>query len=407
MFPQGRHAQREGTARGLARDGAPCVSYSEHCARYRYNAMRSRQIFEIWTEVFGSTARAARLKFVIGTQVGGGAEITRELLSWNNTHLYVDFLGVTGYMGAADTIDAGWAIRSVSDVHASMKSAVQAHKDQHSLHVAAAAESNVKTITYEGGPGLVEDGVIGGGTPTGSVTELLIAANRHEGMSGVVTEYLDAYKSIDLFDASDRPFMYFTGPSGFYSKYGSWGMTEYADQPWAEAPKLRAAQAYIDTYLGAPPACLSAAAAAHAGGGIGMTAPNSFHGPPAVTAPLRNDTLVIGERYRVTWDGARAPPAASVALHLWKGTSCAGEPAAVIAASVSQTAGETRQHVVEPSVRRPISTYSRQYVDPSGELGGSGRLGSRRGLLRGGGQGRERPAASQPQLQRSVLGPVP
>ena len=43
-----------------------CRTNEQHCARVRYNAYRSKQIFDIWKDVWGS--QRSRLKFVLSTQ---------------------------------------------------------------------------------------------------------------------------------------------------------------------------------------------------------------------------------------------------------------------------------------------------------------------------------------------------
>ena len=67
---------------------------------------------------------------------------------------------------------------AVDQVFDEMYAALPANVQTTRAQAAVAAAFNVSLIAYEAGPGLVEDGVIGGGGATGAVTTLLIAAAR-------------------------------------------------------------------------------------------------------------------------------------------------------------------------------------------------------------------------------------
>ena len=81
----------------------------------------------------------------------------------------------------------------------------------------------------------MQDGVIGGGTASGAVTEGLIAANRHGGMAEVLETAFAALEAAGTGVVGRRqPFMYFAGPFATSSKYGSWGQMG-CDQPGDES----------------------------------------------------------------------------------------------------------------------------------------------------------------------------
>ncbi len=65
---------------------------------------RSQQVFDIFTSVFGASARAARLRYVLGTWgfvcnsgTGCGVPAMEETLSYKNTSTKADLVAVTGY----------------------------------------------------------------------------------------------------------------------------------------------------------------------------------------------------------------------------------------------------------------------------------------------------------------------
>jgi hypothetical protein len=96
MFPQGKHATARGKALGL--------STSDTTARYRYHALRSAQLFDLFTAVFGPEQRAARLKYVVASWgyfcnggTGCAAVAINETLSWGGVAAQADLLAVAGY----------------------------------------------------------------------------------------------------------------------------------------------------------------------------------------------------------------------------------------------------------------------------------------------------------------------
>lgn len=100
VWNQGFPVYQYTVARGLALGLSTVAS----TASIRYHALRSTQVFNIVAGVFGASNRA-RLVHVMATWSflcnadlrGCGYPYTQELLSWNNTYMQVDALGLTGY----------------------------------------------------------------------------------------------------------------------------------------------------------------------------------------------------------------------------------------------------------------------------------------------------------------------
>jgi hypothetical protein len=94
----------------------------------------------------------------------------------------------------------------------------------------------VAMVAYEAGQHLIAHM---GGENDDQTVNLLLAANRHERMHGIYLRYLDAWQAAGgslccLFSSTSPP-----------SKWGNWGLYEYAGQPLSEAPKARAAMDWL------------------------------------------------------------------------------------------------------------------------------------------------------------------
>mmetsp|Transcript_134092 Transcript_134092/g.428462 ORF Transcript_134092/g.428462 Transcript_134092/m.428462 type:complete len:2501 (-) Transcript_134092:185-7687(-) len=310
LFPQGRYATEKGTALGLV--DASCKSGPEHCARLRYNARRSQEIFAIWKEVWG--ASRPRLRFVLSTQTAWNAP-TQDLLSSGTVG--ADLLGITGYMSPASSIDYSWAAKTPEDVIAAFQGGIENKRAILRGQKALAEAAGLGVVVYEGGVGLVEDGAIESGKATGFVTELLIATGRSPAFQSAVKAWLDMFRE-ELGDATK--FGYFVD-TGFWSKYGQWGMREYFDAATATSPAAAAVHAHLDERQGPRRSCVVAMA-----GGRGLP-PDSFFGPPAVLEPGPGFEMVVGHRYSLRWsDAGRLPKNSRYDLYLWQWTSCSGSP---------------------------------------------------------------------------------
>jgi len=110
---------------------------------------------------------------------------------------------------------------------------------------ARADKQGWKLITYEGGQHFV--GSSGAENDT-TLTTILIAANRDPRMHTRYIEYLDMLQANGV-----ETFANFSSCAA-PSKWGSWGVMEYSDQPLAEAHKYRALLDWMDANYAFPPA---------------------------------------------------------------------------------------------------------------------------------------------------------
>ncbi len=228
MFAQSRWAGVQGVRLGLAPKGKPRE------AAWHYTAVRSVQIFKIWEQVFGGTARLVR---VLPTQAAS-THVSTQVLTYRDAYKHADALGVAPYVGfgvratgegltAAKVRD--WTVEQVLDhlETAALPTAIRRMGEQKAL----AEKHGLKLIAYEAGQHAV--GIRGGENDT-KLTALLHAANAHPRMAEIYRRYLKGWA-----DSGGGLLCHFSSV-GKWSKWGSWGAMQYYDDDPAKSPKYRA-----------------------------------------------------------------------------------------------------------------------------------------------------------------------
>lgn len=221
VFSQAQYVQQMGARERL--DSVPLN------AGLKYYAKRSKEIFQIWEQVFGGKQQLVR---VLSGWAGNPAT-TPLILKAFDVSKSTDVFALAPYFYADQ--DALMQANSVDDIFGLLNgnqrysiSQTLRLLDQHALFL---EPYGVGLVAYEGGQHLVHYG-------TKSKKEhpnpLLIEANRDPRMEGAYIELLDGFRK-----AGGKLFMAFSSPraSAFY---GSWGIKEHINQPPAEAPKYRA-----------------------------------------------------------------------------------------------------------------------------------------------------------------------
>lgn len=237
IYQQTRYVRERGVALGLSTDA--------NLAGLRYQAQRSVEIFRIWQEVFGAEADS-RLVRVLATQ-SANPWAGEQVASWQQAYRNADAIAVAPYFEcsgawvpgdpnphpAGSTTAAPYVKAAGVDgllnmcqqqIDTTMRSDISAYRsiaDRHGLAL----------VGYEGGQHMVG---LGAGENDADLTALFHAANRHPRMHDLYLRYLNQWQSLgggamSLFNTTER-----------VSKYGSWGLLEYQDQPLDQAPKYRA-----------------------------------------------------------------------------------------------------------------------------------------------------------------------
>jgi hypothetical protein len=215
MFVAAQQARAEGLAMGLAPADDPFR------AQMRRYARKSRTALAIWTRAFAREPH--RLVRVVST-INAYPDAAAMILGYEDVARWTDALAVAPYIHL--DLD-GRSARDVDWVFARMDAAIAETLDAAVANRRTAAAYNKRLIAYEGGQHLVTRDLA-----------LARAVQRDPRMEGVYRRYLEQWRD----RVGDRLMLYAsTAP---ISEHGSWGLREYAGQPLAETPKLRAVRRF-------------------------------------------------------------------------------------------------------------------------------------------------------------------
>ena len=229
QFEQARYALQQGKKLGL--------SDNDFQAQLRFYSQRAVEIGKIWREVFSDEPE--RVVRVMGSQ-SVNPWVSEQVLGWRDAYKNVDALAIAPYFGnqfgdpqTQDEV-ANW---SVDELFNKLRAEVRGQNKQAMEELAPVAKKyGVKLIAYEGGQHLVGHG---GAENNQKLQDLFIAANRDPRMAELYQEHLQNW-----FAAGGDLYAVFSSV-GQPSKWGSWGLLEYQDQPIEAAPKYRAVVEFI------------------------------------------------------------------------------------------------------------------------------------------------------------------
>lgn len=222
QFEQARYASRLGQGMGLSKDPFEACLF--------FYAKRSKEIFQIWEDVFGKTDRIVRVLAAQSTNPW----TSKTILDFEKAYQSADALAIApyfgGHLGNPETQHAV-AKASLSDILTRCGDDMAARHGDVAAHAALAEKYGLRLIAYEGGQHLVGTG---GAENNPQLTALFMAANRDPRMGQIYTENLKGWQK-----AGGGLFAAFASMSQ-YGKWGSWGLLEHQDQDPASAPKYRA-----------------------------------------------------------------------------------------------------------------------------------------------------------------------
>ena len=211
-YPVMRQAQSEGIAEDLDDGEGP---YGQ--AMYRY-AEKTRQVMQIWTDVFrGQINRIVR---VVSTQ-NANPGWSKRILDYRNTADHVDALATAPYWAFGDEDDKGQSLNEIMGT--TMPARIAETLALASEHKRIAGKHGKRYIAYEGGQHVW----LNNNQP------LVAQIERDPRMFGLYKSYINGWNrkigdTLTLFTLTGG-----IGKAGF-------GLVEYAGQPDAEAPKMRA-----------------------------------------------------------------------------------------------------------------------------------------------------------------------
>ncbi len=213
-FPQALYARQMGAAAGLG-------GGDSHLARLQYQSRRTRQVFEIFEQVFAGQMN--RLVRVVASQEGNDWN-DAQLMGFEGLAAHADALAVAPYFGHnAGRQQNAQSVRSggVSWVLDFMEqSALPQLISEIQMSAASASQWGVPLIAYEGGQHLVAEPSLQNDT---SITSVLEAAQRDPRMYDLYRQLLSAWDA-----AGGSLFVHYTY-TGTWNKWGYWGALESND----------------------------------------------------------------------------------------------------------------------------------------------------------------------------------
>jgi hypothetical protein len=205
-------------------------------AQLFYYSKRSVEIFKIWEEVFGSTGRLVR---VIAAQ-SANPWVSKQVTSFQDAWKHADALGIAPYFGnrlGSPKTQNQVAKMTVDEVIAACGEAIDKNRKILTAQAKVAADCKLDLIAYEGGQHLVGHG---GAENNKALEKLFQTANRDPRMKKLYLKDLAGWKQ-----SGGKLFAVFASV-GRYSKWGSWGVLEHADQDPATAPKYQALLEFVE-----------------------------------------------------------------------------------------------------------------------------------------------------------------
>jgi hypothetical protein len=207
-------------------------------AAWRYTARRSVEIFAIWDEEFEKHDRLVR---VLSSQAAN-SYISQQITAWEDAGKRADVLAIAPYIsmnipeegdGLTSKIVETWTIDQFLEHVASKALPMSIRWMQENRRVAETY--GLKLVCYEAGQHFVG---IGGAENNEKLTKLLHAVNRHPRLGDIYDRYYAAWES------TGGDLLCHFSSVGQWSKWGSWGLLEYADEPVDAVPKCRATMAW-------------------------------------------------------------------------------------------------------------------------------------------------------------------
>ena len=225
-FEQNRRAAQKGRALGMAE--------TDWEAAWFYTARRSIEIFTIFEDVFGGADRLIRL---LPSQAAN-PYVSEQILKFEDAWKHADALAIAPYVGwsvSAEEKDEvlGLGLDGVLErvENKILPETIDMMKKQKEL----ADQYGLGLVSYEAGQHLVGLWVA---NDDENLNSILTAANRSERMGAIYDKYFKAWEEI-----GGGALCHFSSV-GAWSKWGSWGLIEYADQTENDSPKYRVTLEY-------------------------------------------------------------------------------------------------------------------------------------------------------------------
>ncbi|MFL5330534.1 MAG: hypothetical protein ACJ8C4_16655 [Gemmataceae bacterium] len=204
----------------------------------RFYAKRSIEAFDIFGEVFGSNDRLVR---ILSGQFANPSD-SDAVLKYHDAYRHADALAVGAYfgydIGLSKNLDAMLKLSPERIIDKLAQEIDGSYRDNLRRQKKIAQKYGLQLMTYEGGQHLVGVGEAQGND---QLTRLFIETNRHPRMTELYQKQLNYW--VNEGGSTFTAFSFVGQPS----KFGSWGILEFQDQPEEQAPKYRAFSAFAKT----------------------------------------------------------------------------------------------------------------------------------------------------------------
>jgi len=232
IFSQHKWAAQQAAKRNLT----PNAKEKTWEAAWAFTAVRSVEIFKIFEEVFGGTDRLVR---VLPTQAAN-PYVSKYILNFQNAAKHADALGVAPYMGfniPANKAQATVALGLEGILNKVEKEVLPKSIKSMQTQKEIAQEHKLALVAYEAGQHLVG---VGGGANNEQLTKLFHQANAHPRMGEFYKKYIAAWEK-----TGGKTLCFFSS-TGKWSKWGSWGLLQYADSKISDTAKMEVVRAWFD-----------------------------------------------------------------------------------------------------------------------------------------------------------------
>ena len=198
-------------------------------AAWWYTARRSVEIFKIFEDVFGGDERLIRL---LPSQAAVPF-VSEQILTFEEAWRHADALAIAPYVGLSvpgedkdKIVELG--VDGVLDMveEKILPETIDMMKKQKEV----ADRYGLGLVSYEAGQHLVG---LWGANDSEELNAILISANRSERMGTIYEKYYRAWE-----DIGGKAICHFSSV-GKWTKWGSWGLIEYADERPEDSPKYR------------------------------------------------------------------------------------------------------------------------------------------------------------------------
>jgi hypothetical protein len=227
-YPVARYSQEQGLALGLSTDSLQ--------AAIRFQARRSKQIFQIWSQVFP----ADRLVRVLSGQAGN-QWVLQTAISFEDTRAYTDALSIAPYFMVRPPNLVQVAGMTTDQLFTYLQNvALPEARQMTTWHLDLARRYSLPLIAYEGGQHLVTGGPYAGNA---AMEQLFDDVNRDPRMGAIYSTYLNDWSTM-----TGGALLMHLGSCAAIDHGGNarFGSIEYLGQPRSTAPKYDALMRWIE-----------------------------------------------------------------------------------------------------------------------------------------------------------------